>query len=852
VGELEDLCEPLQAALDLHRLVQTGIKLCKAFEGLPLPAWHKVGEIETYAKILECIDSERNLEQSKAPFINTDHLFRTALTNPDVHPAIREGHRALMERDEQAYGLFYANILALDTDRQRLERRKDLETRLCLAGPAVFSYLVNPGFLKTAEDFARERDYMANETSKVSWKQSLSHFTDWWRWAQANTWLEDYIAGTTEGQVSHEIREVQNRINVTTGRLAAALAWGNCFNRLTEKERQHLIAWKQAMRRIGKGTGKYAEKHRREAREHIEGCRGAIPAWIMPLYRVAESLKPAPNTYDVVIIDEASQAGPDALFLQYIAKKIVVVGDDMQISPDSIGVPREDVDLLRDRHIKDFPLPLFGALGVEETSFFHLAEVLFGGRIILREHFRCMPEIIQFSNDLCYKSTPLIPLRQYPPNRLCPVVISQPVPNGYREGSTKTPRNPSEAQAIVDEIARCCEDPTYDGKTIGVISLLGDYQTHLVRQKLIQTIGPEEIERRNLVCGDAYAFQGDERDIIFLSLVAAPDETGMRALTDQKSMRRFNVAASRARDQMWLFHTPTINDFRNKECLRYRLLNYCLNPKRQSSSIEGVDIEQLKSDARTVKRTRDNHPPPFDSWFEVDVFLKIADQGYHIVPQFEVAGYFIDLVVEGMRGRLAVECDGDEWHGPERFDADMMRQRTLERSEWTFWRIRGSEFYHNPELAMASLWDLLKKLRIAPGGQDIETTQNHAETTNRNMTDSQGTDEDLYNNEPGTGTETSGEGIKQQDFFRSQPSGFEEISRSEMLEALLAVIPPQDKMLRGDAIRAAAKLLKSKGRIEFQRVRENGEIWNEFKSVINSAFRRGLINGDTKSIWRKI
>ena len=36
------------------------------------------------------------------------------------------------------------------------------------------------------------------------------------------------------------------------------------------------------------------------------------------------------------------------------------------------------------------------------------------------------------------------------------------------------------------------------------------------------------------------------------------------------------------------------------------------------------------------------------------------------MPQFEIAGYRIDLVVEGMQGRLAVECDGDAWHGAER------------------------------------------------------------------------------------------------------------------------------------------------------------------------------------------
>ncbi len=834
VGELEDLCEPLEAALHLHELVENAKEVCMAIEGLPLPAWHLIDEVELYRRLLEGILSEQSLEQARAVFTKADHIFRMALTKPDVHPVVAEGHQALLQRDERAYGLFYTKILALETARRRLARRAELDAKLRQAAAAI-------------------ADRLAIEVHMDFWDEALAHFTDSWQWAQADTWLKRYIEGASEAQLSQGIKDVQNHISVTTGRLAAALAWGHCLSRLKPAEREHLTAWRQAINRSGKGTGKRAEIHRREARENMEGCRGAIPAWIMPLYRVAETLKPAPDTYDVVIIDEASQAGPDALFLQYIAKKIVVVGDDMQISPDSIGVPREDVDLLRDRYLRDLPLPHIGALGVEETSFFNLAEILFGGRIILREHFRCMPEIIQFSNDLCYQSTPLVPLRQYPPNRLSPV-IARHVPDGYREGGTQTPRNLPEAQAIVNEIARCCQDPAYKGKTMGVISLLGEYQAHLIRQKLIELIGPEEIERRDLVCGDAYAFQGDERDIIFLSLVAAQGETGMYALTGQKNQRRFNVAASRARDQMWLFHTPTINDFRNKECLRFRLLNYCQNPKRQPSSIEGIDIEQLKLDAQTAKRTKDNHPQPFGSWFEVDVFLRIVDKGYYAAPQFEVAGYFIDLVVEGLRGRLAIECDGDQWHGPDRYEADMMRERTLIRCGCTFWRIRGSEFYYDPNQAMASLWELLNKLRIAPGGQDIEYNHNQAKRTSWNTAETQEVDEkaeeDKDSHAEESNTETSEEIHKQEDFFDSQHKGFEAVSRSEMLDAILAVIPSQGKMLRSDVIRAAAKLLKNKGRMEFQRVRENGDIWNEFKSVINSGIRRGLITGDAKSIWR--
>ena len=189
------------------------------------------------------------------------------------------------------------------------------------------------------------------------------------------------------------------------------------------------------MKKVGKGKGKRAELHRKAARENMEECRSAIPAWIMPLYKVAETVKPGVDAYDVIIIDEASQSGPDALFLPFLAKKLIIVGDEEQISPDNVGMPLEYVDLLQHKHLKDFPIEAKAVIDLN-SSFFALGLVVFPGRIILKEHFRCMPEIIQFSNDLCYQHCPLEPLRQYPPKRLEPVVAFH-VKDGYREGVLK-------------------------------------------------------------------------------------------------------------------------------------------------------------------------------------------------------------------------------------------------------------------------------------------------------------------------------------------------------------------------------------------------------------------------------
>jgi very-short-patch-repair endonuclease/transcription elongation GreA/GreB family factor len=612
-------------------------------------------------------------------------------------------------RDPNGYNDAFEYLRKNFETSHRKSRRAELCDRLKGAAP------------KLAEE-------LANSIADPAWDVRSAHFREAWNWARVRAWIERLSDPAEDQRLRLALDETRERIRGSLQEIAAAKAWAHCFERMTSHERQHLVAWSKATRRIGKGKGKYADLHRRAAREHMQECRGAIPAWVMPLYRVVETIQPGQDSFDVVIIDEASQSGPEALLLTYLARQIIVVGDDKQISPEFVGINREDVNHLRLRYLHGLPHnDRYGA----DDSFFDLADIMYPGRIRLREHFRCMPEIIQFSNDLCYQSPPLIPLKQYSGGRLSPTVATRYIKNGYVQGSAGKSYNEPEAEALAGELIRCCQDPAYEGKTFGVISLLGEVQARRIEKLLTDRLGPEEMDRRQIVCGDAYAFQGDERDVIFLSLVSAPPPEGskIKALTKESDQRRFNVAASRAREQMILFHSATLSDL-NVNCLRHRLLEYCLNPKVAQTAVAGKTIQEWRRLVERADRDRTPPPLPFESWFEIEVFLRVAERGYRVIPQYEVAGYRIDLVVEGMEGRLAVECDGDQWHGPERYMADMSRQRMLERCGWRFWRVRGSAFAVDPDGALESLWEKLKELKIYPKGyrgSGADAATDHAE-----------------------------------------------------------------------------------------------------------------------------
>ena len=110
---------------------------------------------------------------------------------------------------------------------------------------------------------------------------------------------------------------------------------------------QALQGWKQTVKKIGKGTGKNAPALKAKARELMSKCQVAVPSWIMPINRALESLNPKENCFDIIIIDEASQSDVSSLAILYMGKKLIIVGDDKQVSPMAVGVEIDKMNSLQ-------------------------------------------------------------------------------------------------------------------------------------------------------------------------------------------------------------------------------------------------------------------------------------------------------------------------------------------------------------------------------------------------------------------------------------------------------------------------------------------------------------------------
>ncbi len=601
--------------------------------------------------------------ESETPLFASLRELREAIGAPDTLPARIVAARSALTKEISRLTAIVPDLEQVCNDLRALER----------AGA--------PEWAQRLAAFP----FDAPELIPADWRES-------WSWAEMKARCDEIVALGNGDAPRARKAEAMARRRKLLEELIRQRALHGLVPRMTSSVLSAMMVFTQAVSRIGRGTGKSAPKFRVEAQEASRIAASAVPVWIMPEYRIPEQLPPDLASFDLVILDEASQSDITSIAALARGAKVLIVGDEEQVSPAGIGIPTQKIDALRAQFLQG--LPSSGLID-QNTSIFEIACRSCPERhLILREHFRCVAPIIQFSTR--FYNNRLIPLRvPRASERFDPPLVDVYLPGATRQGKV----NKSEAEYIVDEIAVILSDPNHAHRDIGVISLLGAEQADRIGRMLIEDprIGPEQIEARRIIVGDARTLQGQERSVVFLSMVATPGN--VVAQTSRSDRQRINVAMSRAADRLYLVRSVALTDLKPSD-VKADILRHFIDP-----------MPGGRFDPRRDLMER------CESGFEREVLGMLIDANYRVMPQVRAGAFSIDLVVEGANDRrLAIELDGDAYHGPDVWARDMARQAMLERAGWIFWRVFGSQWRAQKTYWWRNLQETLDRLGIAPIG----------------------------------------------------------------------------------------------------------------------------------------
>jgi hypothetical protein len=423
------------------------------------------------------------------------------------------------------------------------------------------------------------------------------------------------------------------------------------------------------------------------------------PVMLMSPISVAQFLPPGTMTFDLLVIDEASQIRPeDALGVVARARQIVVVGDQKQLPPTSFFDRLVDADEEVD---EEDEVPV-GATAADMESILSLCEAKGLRSRMLEWHYRSRdPSLIRVSNAEFYGDNLVLPPSplQLDPNYGLKFTR---VPGVYARGKAATARsgtNKIEAQHVVKAVAqhaRTCPD-----LSLGVVAF-SKAQSDTLTEAL-------EFERRRDPVLDAFLregrsedvfvknienVQGDERDVILISVGYGPQEPNGRLASQsfgpvngEGGERRLNVLFSRARIRCEVFASFDPGD---------------IDPSRASRDGPRV-LKRFLDFAKTgIIEERIATGLDADSPFEEDVMRAIRSLGYEADPQVGTAGFRIDIGVRhpDRPGQyiVAVECDGAAYHSALwARERDRLRQDVLEGLGWRFHRIWSTDWFHRPE-----------------------------------------------------------------------------------------------------------------------------------------------------------
>lgn len=437
-------------------------------------------------------------------------------------------------------------------------------------------------------------------------------------------------------------------------------------------------------------------------RKAMENAFSAIqeikPVFLMSPMSVAMYLPPGGPSFDVVIFDEASQIKPeDALGSVVRAKQMIVVGDSRQMPPtsffDKIVVTEDEEDNgeaedLLERGLRDQEsiLALATASIVDGSS----------NRRDLRWHYRSRHQsLIATSNKLFYKSRLVVFPHSQCPQSESGLVFRYLQGTVYDRGGSK--RNNLEAKAVVEEVV--AHVLKFPDRSVGIVSF------SKAQQEAIQDC--LDLARRNepalrefddlhkfdrLFVKNLETVQGDERDVIFISVGYGLDENRYFAmnfgpLSHEGGERRLNVLITRSRFQTVVFANFRAADMRMAGC--------------KSEGVRALHTFLDFAECGHLDATRSNLALE-PSYFENCVRKALLNRGYDVDQQVGSEHFYIDLAVrnpdEPGRYAIGIECDGRMYHSARSArDRDRLRQQVLEDRGWIIHRIWSTDWWHHPE-----------------------------------------------------------------------------------------------------------------------------------------------------------
>jgi very-short-patch-repair endonuclease len=451
----------------------------------------------------------------------------------------------------------------------------------------------------------------------------------------------------------------------------------------------------------------------------LETMLSLKPVWLMSPLSISQMLPLAPNIFDVIVFDEASQVRvEDAIPSIYRAGRLVVVGDRQQMPPtnffDGAGLADDD-DEEEQEEIPESILDL--ALQVYPD-------------VLLEWHYRSKNEaLIAFSNRAFYGGRLIAP-----PN---PQLLTQGKPIEFHQlqdayFSTKE-GNRREAIAVVERVAELLrENPD---RSVGVLAL-GQSQMKIIDEVIeVRMADPsfrELIEHAaNLKEGEADVgffvknlenIQGDERDVILISVGYAPARAGRKLyknfgpLSKKGGGRRLNVAVTRAKSKVVVFASFSPDELETDEAA------FAKNPDsvyfgRYLKFARGVS----GGDFATANAILNSFPMAGflsarkPTRFNLDVKRRLEALGYKVSTEIGACGYFIDLgvhhPVDERKFVLGIECDGAMFHStPYARDRDKIREELLRSRGWNIARIWSIDWSGNWQAEIERIDRMMKDL----------------------------------------------------------------------------------------------------------------------------------------------